>query len=321
MSIAAQTVTVLIADDSPVYRKLVEHALSEHYPLLFAKNGRQAIDLFEQYQPSLVITDWEMPDITGIQLCEHIRSSFQKSYTYIIILTSKRDKDNIVSGLTAGADDYLTKPFHAEELIARVGAGRRVIDLHCQIEVKNRELQELALTDALTGLPNRRAVEEWAAREFAGAIRHSFPFWVAIADLDSFKQVNDVYGHGAGDSVLKTFADILKANTRSCNICGRVGGEEFMLILTHTERQSVQIAVERVRKQLENHKFDFERRTASVTASFGIAGLQGLNVRNLASLVRAADLALYSAKKKGRNRIEFSLIDLHELPSKAATGM
>ncbi len=307
----------MIADDSPVYRKLVEHALSDKYPLLFAQNGRQALDLFARRRPNLVITDWEMPDITGIQLVEHIRGGCRKSYTYIIILTSRRDKDNIVSGLTAGADDYLTKPFHAEELIARVGAGLRVIDLHRQIEAKNRQLEQLALTDALTGLPNRRAIQEWAARELDGARRHRFPFWIVMADLDNFKTVNDVYGHGSGDIVLKKFADILKANTRSSNICGRIGGEEFLLILTHTERQSIQIAVERVRKQFENHRFKFERRIVSVTASFGIAGSQGTNLPCFDLLMKEADLALYSAKHNGRNRSEVRWTDLHRLSSEA----
>ena len=151
MDITSQEFKVLVADDSPIYRKLVEHALAhEQYTVLFAKNGREAIDLFVKHQPPLVVTDWVMPDITGIELCGHIRSECQTIYTYIIMLTSMTDKDKIVSGLAAGADDYLTKPFHAEELLARAGVGRRVIDLHRQIEAKNRQLEELALTDGDT---------------------------------------------------------------------------------------------------------------------------------------------------------------------------
>ena len=122
---------VLVADDSAVYRKLVEHALLlEPYSVMFAKNGSQAIEFFSAYKPALLITDWEMPDITGIELCERIRRDFPTSYTYIIILTGMTDIDKIVSGLAAGADDYLTKPFHAKELLARLGVGRRLVDLH-----------------------------------------------------------------------------------------------------------------------------------------------------------------------------------------------
>ena len=139
--------------------------------------------------------------------------------------------------LTAGADDYLTKPFHARELLARLGVGRRLVNLHRQLEAKNLLLEELALTDGLTGLPNRRAVEAWAVRQLKGAARHGFPFWVALADLDRFKKVNDTYGHDAGDTVLKKFAEILKANTRSSNMCARFGGEEFLLVLTHVNKK------------------------------------------------------------------------------------
>src|SRR6266478_1173215 len=188
--------------------------------------------------------------ITGIQLCEHIRRDFKTSYVYIIILTSMTDTDKVVSGLAAGADDYLTKPFRREELIARVGVGHRVIDLHRQIEAKNRQLEELALTDTLTALPNRRAVETWAARQLNGAARYGFSFWAVMADVDCFKSINDTYGHDAGDTVLKKIAEILRINTRSSNICARIGGEEFLIVLTHAERDQVEVAIERIRKQV-----------------------------------------------------------------------
>jgi two-component system cell cycle response regulator len=275
---------------------------------LFAKNGRQAVDLFAAHQPPLVITDWMMPDITGIELCERIRRDFPKSYTYIIILTGMTDTDKVVSGLAAGADDYLRKPFQAKELLARLGVGRRLVDLHRQIEAKNRLLEELALTDGLTGLPNRRAVEAWAARQLEGAARHGFPFWVALADLDRFKSVNDTYGHDAGDTVLKKFAQILKANTRSSNICARIGGEEFLLVLTHVEKEGVEAAIGRIREQLAGQRFRFGGCNLGVTASFGIAGFQGKKAPDFDLLVNHADVALYSAKHNGRNRMEFNSI-------------
>jgi two-component system, cell cycle response regulator len=306
METLTQSFKILVADDSRLYRKLVEDTLAqEQYEVCFASNGREASELLPRYRPALVITDWEMPDISGIELCSKIRSD-QESYTYIIMLTSKTDKDQIISGLAAGADDYLTKPFHSGELLARVAVGRRLVELHREIKHKNRLLEELALTDSLTGLPNRRAVEDFAVRQLSGAVRHGFPFWVVTADLDSFKTVNDTYGHDAGDAVLKTFAAELRANTRASDMCGRIGGEEFVMVLTHLEEANVHIVVERIRHQLAGAEFAFGARPFAVTASFGISGFQGGEGPTFHQLLKEADAALYVAKRAGRNRLEFA---------------
>jgi diguanylate cyclase (GGDEF)-like protein len=307
MNSTTDNFAVLVADDSAVYRELVKQSLATaDYPVLFASRGHQAIEIFEREHPSLVITDWTMPDLTGIELCQRIRAGVWPNYTYIIIITSYAEKDMVVKGLSAGADDYLTKPFHRDELLARVRVGRRLIDLQRQIESKNRLLEELALTDALTGLPNRRALEEWASRQLSGASRHGFAVWAVMIDLDRFKDVNDMYGHNAGDEVLKAFAKILKRNTRLSNISGRIGGEEFLYVLTHESEQTVQVAVERVRKQFEEEKFCFNNGTVSFTASFGVAGFCGKKPPTFSELLNRADDALYAAKHSGRNRIEFA---------------
>jgi two-component system cell cycle response regulator len=304
---AARDFKVLVADDSPIYRKLVENSLSgKQYAVLFAKSGSEAIELFSKHQPSLVITDWMMPDLSGIELCEHIRNHSGQAYTYIIILTGITEKNKLVKGLAAGADDYLTKPFHSDELLARVGVGRRIVELHRQLEAKNRLLEELALTDSLTGLPNRRAIEAWATRQLSGAARYGFSFLVVMADLDHFKAVNDTHGHESGDAVLKKFAEILKANSRSSDICGRIGGEEFLFILTHTTQENARVVIERIRAALEATKFNFGGRSLTVTASFGLAGFEGTKAPDFSRLVSQADLALYSAKRTGRNRIEIA---------------
>jgi two-component system cell cycle response regulator len=305
MNQSVEQLKVLVADDSAVYRKLVEQTLPpDQYSILFAKTGQSAIELFRQHHPALVITDWVMPDLTGIEVCRQIRASAENFYTYIIIVTSASEKENVVEGLEAGADDYLTKPFHPKELFARVRVGRRLIDLHQQIESQNRLLKELALTDALTGLPNRRAVEDWAKGQLSAAVRHGFSFWVVVADLDNFKVVNDTYGHNAGDAVLKEFAGILKRRVRNSDICGRTGGEEFIIIFTHADECNVGIIVARVLRQLREHDFSFGSKHVQVTASFGIAGFQGKGVPDFAKLLNQADEALYLAKRGGRNRIE-----------------
>jgi diguanylate cyclase (GGDEF)-like protein len=304
----AREFKVLVADDSRIYRKLVEDTLSEkQYSLLFAKSGREAIDLFSEHQPSVVITDWMMPDLSGIELCEHIRNhSSQASYTYLIILTGITEKDKLVKGLAAGADDYLTKPFHSDELLARVGVGHRIVELHRQLEAKNLLLEELALTDSLTGLPNRRAIEDWATRQLSGAARYGFSFLVVMADLDHFKAVNDTHGHDAGNAVLKRFSEILRTNSRRSDICGRIGGEEFLFVLTHTTQENARVVIERIRADLEATKFDFDGSRLTVTASFGVAGFEGTEAPDFNRLVSQADAALYAAKRTGRNRIEIA---------------
>jgi two-component system cell cycle response regulator len=297
--------TVLVADDSPVYRKLVEQTLAEvDCVVVFAKSGSQAIEIFERGHPDLIITDWIMPDITGIELCQKIRANAPTSYTYVIILTSNAEKQSVVKGLSAGADDYLTKPFDRDELLARVQVGRRLIDLHRQIEAKNRLLEELALTDPLTGLPNRRAIEAWSPRQMNGAARHGFSFWIVLIDLDHFKRINDSHGHEAGDIVLKRFAEILRGHTRLSDISGRIGGEEFLFVITHADRNGATVVVDRIRQELAAEHFVFEGTTVQVTASFGIAGFSGKSVPSFEDLLSKADDALYRAKDQGRNRIE-----------------
>ncbi len=314
MESLAHDFKILVADDSPFSRKLVEVTLSqEKYSVISAETGLQAIELFAKHEPALVIIDWVMPDLNGIELCQRIRLNPQRSYTYIIMLTSVSEKEDIVKGLTAGADDYLTKPFNPEELLARVAVGLRITTLHRDIQAKNRQLEKLATTDGLTGLPNRRAIETWAETQVAAAARHEFPLWVAIADLDHLKDVNDSYGHKAGDTVIKRFAEILKTNARRSNVCGRIGGDEFLMVLTHVDRQGAETAIERICGELQEETFRFDGHEVTATASFGIAGYRLHQAQDFNRLVAQADVALYSAKRRGRNLIEVAASDVHEV--------
>lgn len=297
---------IVVVDDSPVSRKLVEMTLSlRGYELIFAETGRQALELVREHRPALVIMNWTLPDLSGDELCQRIRAMSEDLQTYIIVLTGRTDKNCLIRALEAGANDYLTKPFHPGELVARTGAGLRLAELCRGIEKKNVVLEELALTDALTGLPNRRALENWAQGQLASAARHGFPFWVILADLDHFKQVNDTFGHEAGDAVLKKFSKILKSQLRKGDMCGRFGGEEFLVVMTYASREDVLKAVERIRLELEMSPVQFREATVAVTASFGIAGFeQNQAPAAFSNLHSLADKALYSAKRLGRNRIE-----------------
>ena len=307
---------VLVVDDSAVSRKLVEHALEPSgHTLLFAKNGEEAIELFRRHCPPIVVTDWMLPDFSGLELLQKIRTEEQREYTYVIVLSAKSEKDNVVKGLAAGADDYLTKPFDAGELLARIGVGCRTVDLHREIDAKNRLLEALAHTDSMTDLPNRRAIEDWADRQLRGAARHGFPMWVVQADLDSFKEINDNHGHDAGDIVLKRFSDVLKGNTRASDICGRMGGDEFLLVITHVEKHYIQVTINRLREEWAACEFEFGGKRVSLTASFGIAGFWGKGAPTFQALVAQADKALYAAKRTGGNRVEVT--DPAETPTPA----
>jgi diguanylate cyclase (GGDEF)-like protein len=176
----------------------------------------------------------------------------------------------------------------------------------------------MALTDSLTGLPNRRVIEDWAVRQVSGADRYGFDFWVIMADIDRFKVVNDTYGHDAGDSVLKRFAQILKTNTRLCDICARIGGEEFLIILTHTNQEGAVLAIERIRKHLETERFGFGPGETAITASFGMANNCRHRAQDFTKLLAQADAAMYLAKRNGRNRVEIAVTPAQDADASVA---
>jgi diguanylate cyclase (GGDEF)-like protein len=308
MNSPASKYDVLVVDDSPVYRKLVEQVLAgEPFSLIFAGNGAEAMDLFQQHSPCMVITDWMMPDFSGLELCQRIRSDNARPYTYVILMTSNTEKGNVVKGLQAGADDYLTKPFDPGEMLARIGVGRRIIDLNREIALKSQKLEEAARTDPLTGLPNRRAIEDWALRQLRGAARHGYWLWVVVGDIDCFKTINDTFGHDAGDIVLKTFADMLKKSTRASDICGRMGGDEFLMVVTHVEPDQIEATINRFRGQFAALSFPFQGQSVTVQASFGVTGFHSKDAMEFSTLVRKADQMLYEAKRAGRNLVRVSL--------------
>jgi two-component system cell cycle response regulator len=294
---------ILIAEDSPICCKLLEHALAgQPYELCFATNGKEALEQYSKFRPDILVTDWVMPNVSGLEVCRQIRKS-ESTYTYIVLVTKNAERTHLIEGLDAGADDYLTKPFDAGELLARIRVGCRIVRMSREIEAKNALLEKAARTDHLTGLPNRLAVEEFAFKQLHAAIRHRFNLWVVVTDLDKLKLVNDTYGHFAGDAAIQRFATILKANTRVSDICGRLGGDEFLLIMSHGEKKAIVQTIERLRADLINEHLVFNGQQIQVTASFGIAGFDGTGEPNLHELLVRADHALYAAKADGRNQV------------------
>lgn len=310
MPTLASSYRVLVVDDSPVYRKLFEQILSgEKYSVSYAANGEDAARICNETAPNIVITDWIMPDFSGLELCQRIRADNTSTYTYVILMTSNTDKGGVVKGLEAGADDYLLKPFDCSEMLARIGVGCRIVDLHRQLETKSAELEKVARTDMLTGLPNRRAIEEWANRQLKGAARHGFPMWVVLSDLDGFKEINDTFGHEAGDTVLRTFASTLKKLTRISDMCGRLGGDEFLIVISHVSSTNIDLAINRFREMFGALSFPFAGKSVSISATFGVAGSESGNLRDFDALVRKADEMLYEAKRDGRNCVRVASMD------------
>ena len=298
MTQTSQEIRVLVVDDSPVSRKLLEHALAQApYTLGFAKEGSDALRLFGERLPDLVIADWQLPDISGPELCRIVRKQFASAYTYLMLLTGNSDKKSIAEGLAAGADDYLTKPFDSDELRARVGVGRRVIEMHREIEAKTKALALDARTDPLTGLANRRAVEEWSVKQISGAVRHGYPIWVVLSDLDSYKPATDLFGHGAGDSMLQAFSEILKKNTRVSDLCGHMGGDQFILVISHVTRENMNLVLNRLREKIANYDFSFHGTALPLFANFGMAGSEGGEQLQLRAMLQQADAALLEAKR------------------------
>jgi len=306
-------VKILVADDDPTSRLIVEATLTSlGHGCHTVTDGVQAWDAFRFRQPEVVISDWMMPGLTGLQLCRNIRAQAPGRYTYFIMVTGQGALDEILEGMSAGADDYLIKPLDPDDLQARLIGAARVTALHRQLSRQRTELERLnhdltaiALRDPLTGLGNRRALQEDLDLLEARVTRYGHNYCMALLDVDHFKSYNDRYGHQAGDGVLQTVAAQLREKARGGDALYRYGGEEFLCIFPEQSLASGTQAVERMRVGVERLAIEHADNPRGVlTVSAGLAMMDPASIRSVSEVLKAADEALYRAKQLGRNRVE-----------------
>lgn len=299
---------ILVAEDDAVSRRLLEAILKQWgHEVIVVEDGRAAWEaLANPDAPRLVILDWMMPELDGLEVCKRVRQSAVGRFTYVIILTARDRKADIVAALEAGADDYLMKPYDRGELRARVGVGVRMIRAYEALEEANKRLDEAAHTDYLTGLYNRRALMERFAQELDRATREATSIAALMADVDRFKQINDTYGHSAGDQVLIETAARLRRACRSYDVIGRYGGEEFLVVVVHTPEDVTGALAERLRRAMGDKPIDANGHSIVATLSMGGVWASPGERRDVDAFVKAADAMLYRAKERGRNRLEFT---------------
>ena len=312
-----QPLSVLIVDDDRATLMLVEHLLRAlGHKVHTAQDGRSALALAMSVRPQIIVSDWIMPGLDGVSFCKALRQSEEGQQIYFIILSALEQDDQLVEAFEAGVDDYLTKPFTARVLAARLRAGQRVIKLQedarrdsenlrrfaAELAVANRRLQQAALTDPLTGLPNRRYAMERLDQEWAAASRTQRPLTCMVVDVDQFKQINDSYGHDSGDVVLRQVATVLRKEARSEDVICRLGGEEFLVICPDTPLTAALHLAERLRLGVSQARTLNGAISHSATVSIGVCQREARMTR-IDELIKAADAALYDAKRAGRNRV------------------
>jgi two-component system cell cycle response regulator len=298
---------ILIADDSIVSRHLLDATLRKwNYEVVVACDGTEAWNALQgENPPRLAILDWVMPGLTGPEVCKRVREhtrNKEQNYTYIVLLTSKSQREDMIEGMESGADDYLTKPFDQHELKVRLRAGTRIIDLQRELVAAREELREQATKDFLTRIWNRSSILDILQRELVRATREQRSVGVVLADLDHFKLVNDTYGHFAGDAVLREFTRRMTAAMRSYDAIGRYGGEEFLVVLPGCDEACTSAQAERMRAALANEPMLINDVQHMVTCSFGATTWRPGSDTTGDTLIHIADDALYMAKNQGRNR-------------------
>jgi len=303
--------TILIADDDNVSRKVLRRKLERSgYSVIEAADGSEAwAVLSTEDAPRIAVLDWMMPGMDGVEVTGMLRRHREEPYTYVILLTGRAEAGDLVEGMSAGADDYVTKDAGDAELLVRLRAGQRIVDLQRELYSTREELRRQATHDALTGVWNRATIFESLNRELVRGRRHNEPVAAVLVDLDHFKLINDTYGHQSGDVVLRESAARMQGVLRSYDALGRYGGEEFLIVLTDGWPQIAKQVAERIRRVMSATPVLCPNGPVGVTASFGIATAAWEMPADAEDLIHAADMALYRAKKKGRDRVEVASFD------------
>jgi diguanylate cyclase (GGDEF)-like protein len=302
---------ILVVDDHPDNVEIINVRLSSRgFEIETATNGEEALQKVHENPPHLILLDVMMPLMDGYEVSRRIKNDDSLPFIPIILVTARDSTQDKVDGLDAGADDYLTKPVNFPELEARVRSMLRIKRLQDELDQKNRELElvnkrlrKLSVTDGLTELFNHRHIHELLHEEFERTKRSGEPMAVAMMDLDRFKLVNDTYGHPTGDVILYETADILRQTVREIDMVGRYGGEEFIAILPGANEDDAAHFAERVRQAVANHVFQDEANEVRMTMSGGVASFPDADTDHPDLLIKRADEALYAAKEGGRNQI------------------
>ncbi len=307
---------ILVVDDDPCILKLLTRYLGDAgYDVQTAANGAEALRILNSDGCPLVITDWMMPELDGLQLCNAIRTSETIGFVYIIMLTAQSDEESLAKAFDAGADDFLTKPFRKQELLARLKAGIRALSselklssqqlaihkTNAELATMNDKLQRIATTDELTGLYNRREAMRRLEEHWSLAERENRQLACMMIDIDHFKQCNDTYGHDTGDTILRETAHALKHCARANEVVFRIGGEEFVVLCPGSTAKEASVGAERYRAAVEANQIESGGTTLSVTISVGIAERND-RTKKTDDLLKLADEAMYEAKRRGRNR-------------------
>jgi two-component system, cell cycle response regulator len=302
-------VRVLIAEDDVTSRTVLTALLRKwgHDPVA-TQNGAQAVEVLQQMDaPLLLLLDWNMPEMNGLEVTRRVRAQDTSNPPYIILLTVRDETVHIVAGLDAGANDYMIKPYKAEELRARVSVGQRMLALQANLLEARNALAHQALHDPLTGVYNRRAIDTVLCQELARAQRENVGLAIGMCDIDHFKQVNDTHGHTVGDEALCAFVHRLTGHLREYDHLGRWGGEEFLVIAPGITENSSAGLYERLRAAVADNPIPTKAGSLPITVSIGVAVWSGKETVD--ELLSAADSALYQAKQRGRNCVSSCLAD------------
>ena len=296
---------IAIVDDDAAIRRLVRLFLHRAgFQTLECTTGEEAKAILWTTEWDLAILDRRLPDLDGVVLAHDLKSNPEFRTRYIIMLTGEDEQADKIEGLELGADDYITKPFQYPELLARVRAGKRIVDLQKELLDTNKRLELLSITDGLTKLHNHRHFQDELARNFEESQRYQRPLSLAMVDLDFFKKVNDTYGHAVGDDVLKGAAALFRSSVRSTDLVARYGGEEFAVMMPETTLADAEAFAEKVRSLIASTPLDTQAGPVNVTISIGVASVPHSRIHSPKELIVSSDKALYRAKKNGRNQVQ-----------------